>query len=91
VAQPTNRSSLGFETQTKKPSLDFEPQTRKPIAGFEVKPGETVSTNFEVKLEKIIAAGFEAKLAKTVQVVLRSYHSQIADLGFEAQPRNSRS
>jgi hypothetical protein len=62
--------------------------------------GETVATSFEAKLEKSVAAGFEAKLletvttsfevksAKTVRVVLRPNHSQIADLGFEAQPRN---
>jgi hypothetical protein len=50
---------------------------------FEAKPGETVATSFEAKLEKTvavsfeakpletIATGFEAKLAKTVRVVLR--------------------
>jgi hypothetical protein len=70
---------------------------------FEAKPGETVATSFEAKLEKTVAAsfeaksletvatGFEAKPAKTVRVVLRPNHSQIVDLGFEAQPRNPRS
>jgi hypothetical protein len=46
-------------------------------AGFEAKPLETVTT------------GFEANPAKIVRVVLRPNHSQTADLGFEAQPRNS--
>jgi hypothetical protein len=35
--------------------------TKKPSAGFEAKPGETIATSFEVKLEKTVAAGFEAK------------------------------
>jgi hypothetical protein len=68
-----------------------------------VKPGETVATNLNAKLEKTVAAGFEvkpletvatgveAKSVKTVRVVLRPNHSQTADLGFDAQPRNSHS
>jgi hypothetical protein len=40
---------------------------------------------------KTIATGFEPKPAKTVRVVLRPNHSQTINLGFEAQPRNSRS
>jgi hypothetical protein len=59
--------------------LDFEAQPRNPITGFEVKPGETVATSFE------------AKLAKTVRVVLKPNHPQTINLGFEAQPKNSRS
>jgi hypothetical protein len=71
-----------------------------PTASFETKPEETVATSFEAKLDKTaatgfaakpaktIATGFEAKLAKTIRVVLRPNHSQTADLGFEAQPRN---
>jgi hypothetical protein len=54
------------------------------------KPGETVATSFEAKLAKTVAIGFEAKPVKTVRVVLRPNHSQTVDLGFEAQPRNSR-
>jgi hypothetical protein len=53
-----------------------------------VKPGETVTTSFEAKLEKTVTAGFKAKPVKTVQVVLRSNHSQTVDLGFNAQSRN---
>jgi hypothetical protein len=81
----------------------FWGSTKKLTAGFEAKSEETVATSFEVKLEKIITAGFEAKPletvatgfeakpAKTVRVVLRPNHSQIVDLGFEAQSRNPRS
>jgi hypothetical protein len=87
----------------KPPPLWFWGSTKKPIVGFEIKPGETVATSFEAKLEKIIAAGFdakpletidtgfEAKPVKTVWVVLRPNHSQTVDISFEAQPRNSRS
>jgi hypothetical protein len=76
---------------------------KKPTAGFEAKPGETVVTSFEAKLEKTVAAsfeakpletvatGFEAKQVKTVRVVLRPNHSETVDLGFKAQPRNPRS
>jgi hypothetical protein len=79
----------------------FWASTKKPIVDFEAKPGETVATSFEAKLEKTVTAGFEAKPletvttgfeanpAKIVRVVLRPNHSQTADLGFEAQPRNS--
>jgi hypothetical protein len=61
------------------------------IVGFEAKPPESVATGFEVKAPETVATGFEAKPAKTVRVVLRPNHSQTADLGFEAQPRNPRS
>jgi hypothetical protein len=65
--------------------------------------GETITTSFEAKLEKTVTTGFEAKPletittgfvakpVKTARVVLRPNHSQIVDLGFEAQPRNPRS
>jgi hypothetical protein len=90
VAQPTNQIPLGFEAQIKKSELPvlrtklknppppwFLGSTKKLSTGFEVKPGETVATNFEAKLEK------------TVRVVLRPNHPQTADLGFEDQSRNS--
>jgi hypothetical protein len=80
VAQPTNRSLLGFESQTKKLTT-----------GFEVKLGETVTTDFEAKTVKTVAAGFETKLLETVRVVLRPNHSQTTDLHFKAQPRNPHS
>jgi hypothetical protein len=51
---------------------------------------ETVATNFEAKPLETVTTGFEAKPVKTVRVVLRPNHSQTADLGFEAQPRNPR-
>jgi hypothetical protein len=68
-----------------------------------VKPGETVTTSFEAKLEKTVATGFEvkpaktvttgfeAKPAKTIRMVLMPNNSQTVDLGIEAQPRNLRS
>jgi hypothetical protein len=80
VAQPTNRSLLGFEAQTKKLT-----------AGFEVKPGETITTGFKAKPVKTVATGFDTKLLETVRVVLRPNHSQTTDLRFKAQPRNPRS
>jgi hypothetical protein len=80
VAQQTNRSLHGFETQTKKPTT-----------GFEAKPRETVATGFEVKPVKITAASFEGKPLQIVRVVLGSNHSQTVDLDFKAQLRNSRS
>jgi hypothetical protein len=49
-----------------------------------VKPGETVVTSFEAKLEKTVAIGFEAKPPKTVRVILRPNHSQAIAVGFEA-------
>jgi hypothetical protein len=81
----------------------FWGSTKKPTASFEAKPGETITTSFEAKLEKTVATGFEAKPEKTVavgfeakplktvRVVLRPNHLQTVDLGFKAQPRNSRS
>jgi hypothetical protein len=100
VAQSTNRSPLGFETQNKKLSrwfwcpnhqtraAGFEAQTGKPSTTLvlRLKPGETVATSFEAKLEKTVAAGFEAKPletvvtsfeakpAKAIRVVLRPNH-----------------
>jgi hypothetical protein len=62
-----------------------------------VKPGETIATTFETKLEKTVATGFDVKPAKTVttdfkvkmakivRVVLRPNHSQTVVIGFETQ------
>jgi hypothetical protein len=117
VLRPKPRNRRGdFEAQITTPEipvLRYKPKnppppwfwgsTKKPTAGFEAKPGETIDTSFEAKLEKTVAAGFEAKPLETVTtgfeakpmkivwVVLRSNHSQTVDLGFEAQPRNPRS
>jgi hypothetical protein len=89
VAQPTNRSLLGFEAQIKKPSrwfwgpnhqtvaVDFEAQTKKP------------STTLILRLnQETVATGFETKSEKTVLVVLWPNHWQTVELGFEAQPEN---
>jgi hypothetical protein len=107
--KPRNRHS-DFEAQIIKLKLSvlrpklgnpappwFWGSTKKPTAGFVTKPGETIATSFEVKLEKTVAAGFEAKppetvttgfeakQAKTIWVVLRPNHSQTVTIGFEAQ------
>jgi hypothetical protein len=96
--KPRNRRN-DFKAQIIKPKLPvlrpkprnhpppwFWGSTKKPTSGFEAKPGETVASSFEVKLEKIVTAGFEAKPletvtidfevkpAKTVWVVLRPNH-----------------
>jgi hypothetical protein len=75
----------------------FRGSTKKPTVNFEVKPGETVATSFEAKLEKIVAAGFEAKPLETittdfevkptkiVRMVLRTNHLQTIVIGFEAE------
>jgi hypothetical protein len=105
VLRPKPRNRRGdFEAQITKPKLPvlrskpenspspwFLGSTKKPTINFEAKPGETITTSFEAKLEKTVATGFEVKPLETVRVVLRPNHSQTIDLGFEAQPRNSRS
>jgi hypothetical protein len=73
------------------PSSWFWGSIKKPTTGFQAKPGETVATSFEVKLEKTVVPSFEDKPAKSVWVILRQNHSQTVDLGFEDQPRNPRS
>jgi hypothetical protein len=103
ILRPKPRNRRGdFDAQITKPELPilrpksgnppppwFCGSTKKLTAGFEAKPGETVTTGFEAKPMKTVATGFETKPMKTVRVVLRPNHSQIVDLGFEAQPRNS--
>jgi hypothetical protein len=64
----------------------FWGSTKKLTTGFEVKPGETIATNFEAKLEKTAATGFEVKPAKTVWMVMRPNHSQTVATSFEAKP-----
>jgi hypothetical protein len=91
VLRPKRRNRRGdFETQIAKPELPvlrpksgnppppwFWGSTKKPTAGFEAKPGETVATSFEAKLEKTVTAGFEAKPFETVAT------------GFEAKRQKS--
>jgi hypothetical protein len=100
VAQPTNRSLLGFEAQTKKPSqwfwdpnhqtkaAGFEAQTRKPSTTlvFKAKLGETVATSFEAKLEKTVTAGFEVKPLETVIAGFEAKPLETITIGFEAKP-----
>jgi hypothetical protein len=106
VLRPKSGNSLPpwFWGSTKKPITGFEVKPGETIAtSFETKLAKTVATGFEAKLVKTVTTGFEAKPAKTVTacfdakpletvwLVLRPNHSETVNLGFEAQPRNSRS
>jgi hypothetical protein len=92
-----NRCS-DFEDQIIKPKLSvlrpkpenppppwFLVSTKKPTTGFKVKPGETVTTSFEAKLEKIIATGFEAKPEKTVTACFEAKSPKTIATSFEAK------
>jgi hypothetical protein len=63
----------------------FWGSTKKLTAGFEAKPGETVATSFEDKLEKIVAAGFEAKPEKTIIAGFETKPLETIVAGFEAK------
>jgi hypothetical protein len=93
-----------FWGSTKKPTVDFKAKPGETVAtsfeaklektvitGFEAKPEKTVASGFKAKPPKTVVTGFEVKPAKIVRVVLRLNHTQTVDLGFKAQPRNSRS
>jgi hypothetical protein len=98
VAQPTNRSMLHFEAQTKKPSRWFwgaNHQTRD--AGFEVQTGnppppwfwgstKKPTASFEAKLGETVATSFEAKLEKTVATGFEAKPEKTVAAGFEAKP-----
>jgi hypothetical protein len=83
----TKKPTVGFETKPGETiATNFEAKLKKTVAaGFQAKPSETVVAGFEAKPPEIVAAGFDAKLAKTVWVVLRSNHSKIVAISFEAQ------
>jgi hypothetical protein len=90
--QPRNRPPILRPNREKLSRTSFEAKLEKTVTtGFESKPPETVAIDFDVKPAKIVATDFEVKPVKTVRVVLRQNHSQIVDIGFKAQPRNSRS
>jgi hypothetical protein len=92
MAQPTKRSPLGFEAQTKKLLQWFwGPNHQTVVASFEAQTGKLEATDFESKPGETVTTGFEAKSGEIVPVVLRPNHRQIVELGFEAQPRNTRS
>jgi hypothetical protein len=83
---------LGFEAPPRNRHHRFWGQTRETFTtGFEVKPDKTVVTGFEAKPEKIIPVVLRPNHWQLVLVVLRPNHWQTIDLGFEAQPINSRS
>jgi hypothetical protein len=91
-AQPINHHPLGFVVQTKKPSWWFwGPNHQTVAADFEAQTGKPSNTSFDAKLGETVITSFETKPGETVSVVLRPNHWQTTDLGFEAQPRNSRS
>jgi hypothetical protein len=85
--------SVNFEAQTKKIwVIDFEAKSEKTATtGFEGKPEKIIATGFETKPEKTVTVVLRSNHWQTVPVVLRSNHCQTVDLGFEAQPRKSRS
>jgi hypothetical protein len=64
----------------------FWGSTKKPTVGFEAKPGETIATSFEDKLEKTIATGFEAKPPKTVAAGFEAKLLETVATCFEAKP-----
>jgi hypothetical protein len=112
VLRPKPRNHRGdFEAQITKPELSvlrpkpknppppwFWGSTKKPTADFEAKPGETVATSFEAKLEKTVIAGFEAKPleivatsfeanpAKTIAACFEAKPLETVTTGFEAKP-----
>jgi hypothetical protein len=95
-SKPENPPPPWFWGSTKKPretvATSFEAKLEKIVAtGFEAKPVKTVAAGFEAKSLETVATGFKVKLVKIVRVVLRPNHSQTVGIGFEAQPRNSRS
>jgi hypothetical protein len=99
VLRPKPRNCRGdFEAQITKPELPvlrpklgkppppwFRGSTKKPTASFEAKPGETVATSFEVKLEKTVTAGFEAKPLETVTTGFEAKPAKTVTAGFEAK------
>jgi hypothetical protein len=89
----TKKPTTGFEAKLGQTvTTSFEAKQEKTVAAsFEVKPLETVAAGFKAKPPETIATGFDAKPVKPVRVVLRINHSQTVDIGFKAQPRNSRS
>jgi hypothetical protein len=65
---------------------DFESQITKPdLTVLRPKPGETVASSFEVKLEKTIASSFEAKPEKTSTTSFEANPEKTATAGFEAK------
>jgi hypothetical protein len=66
---------------------DFEAQiTKAELPILRPKPGETVTTSFEAKLEKTVTTGFEAKLAKTATKGFEAKPPKTVATGFEAKP-----
>jgi hypothetical protein len=100
--KPRNRHG-DFEAQITKPELLvlrpkpenpppswFWGSTKKPTAGFDAKPGETVATSFEAKLEKTVTTGFDAKPLETVITDFEVKLVRDRPSGFEAKPLTNR-
>jgi hypothetical protein len=64
----------------------FWGSTKKPTADFEEKPGETIDTSFEAKLEKTVTTGFEAKSPETIATSFEAKLEKTVASGFEAKP-----
>jgi hypothetical protein len=98
MVQPTNRSLLGFEAQTKKPSrwfwdpihqteaVDFEAQTGKPSTTLVLRLNQETDCRFEVKPGETVATSFEAKLEKTVATGFEAKPEKTVAVGFEDKP-----
>jgi hypothetical protein len=100
VLRPKPRNRHGdFEAQITKPELSvlrlkpknpappwFWGSTKKSTTSFQAKPGETVATSFEAKLEKTIATGFEAKSLETVATSFEAKLEKTTAAGFEVKP-----
>jgi hypothetical protein len=66
---------------------DFEAQiTKAELPIWRPKPGETVNTSFEAKLENTVTTSFEAKLAKTATEGFEAKPPETVATGFEAKP-----
>jgi hypothetical protein len=96
VVQPSNRSPLGFEVQTKKSSwwfwdtnhqivaADFEAKTGKPSTTLVWGSTKKPTTGFEAKPGEIVTTNFEAKLEKTVITDFEAKTEKTVAIGFEA-------
>jgi hypothetical protein len=95
VAQPTNRSLLGFDAQTKKPSrwfwgpnhqtraAGFDGQTRKSFTTLVLRLNQGTDHRF---WGQTITTSFESKLEKTVATGFEAKPMKSVTAGFEAKP-----
>jgi hypothetical protein len=98
VAQLTNRSPLGFVTQTKKHHGDFETQITKPeLLVLRSKPKnppplwfwgsiKKPTSGFKAKSEETVTTSFEAKLQKIVTTGFEAKSTKTVTASFDAKP-----